>query len=62
MHIGYLWESQIERDHQEDRGIGGWIISYYFEYKTPSNLRHTQFLNEGVKKKSETCIYFNEFI
>jgi hypothetical protein len=26
MHIGYLWESQKERDHQEDEEVGGWII------------------------------------
>jgi hypothetical protein len=26
MHIGYLWESQKERDHYEDQGRGWWII------------------------------------
>jgi hypothetical protein len=26
MHIGYWWEIQKERGHQEDRDIGGWII------------------------------------
>jgi hypothetical protein len=26
MHIGYLWESQIERDHWEVQGVGRWII------------------------------------
>jgi hypothetical protein len=23
---GYGWESQKERDHQEDQDVGGWII------------------------------------
>jgi hypothetical protein len=26
MHIRYLWESQKERDHWEDQGVGGWTI------------------------------------
>jgi hypothetical protein len=26
MHIEYLWESQAERDQQEDQDVGGWII------------------------------------
>jgi hypothetical protein len=26
MYVGYWWESQKERDHQEDEDIGGWII------------------------------------
>jgi hypothetical protein len=26
MHIGYWWESQKERNHQEDQNIGGWAI------------------------------------
>jgi hypothetical protein len=26
MHIGYLWESQKERDHWEDQNVGEWII------------------------------------
>jgi hypothetical protein len=26
MHIGYLWESQKERDHWEDQDVGGWTI------------------------------------
>jgi hypothetical protein len=25
-HIGYWWESQKERDHEEDQDVGGWII------------------------------------
>jgi hypothetical protein len=26
MHVGYWWESQKEKDHQEDQEVGGWII------------------------------------
>jgi hypothetical protein len=26
MHVGYWWESQKERDHQEDRDVEGLII------------------------------------
>jgi hypothetical protein len=26
MHIGYCWEIQMERDHCEAQGIGGWTI------------------------------------
>jgi hypothetical protein len=26
IHIGYWWESQKEREHQEDEYIGEWII------------------------------------
>jgi hypothetical protein len=26
MHIRYCWENQKKRDHQEEYGIGGWII------------------------------------
>jgi hypothetical protein len=26
MHIGYWWESQKERDHQEDEDVGWWKI------------------------------------
>jgi hypothetical protein len=25
-HIGYWWESQMERDHWEDQDVGGWTI------------------------------------
>jgi hypothetical protein len=25
-HIGYLWESQKERDHWEDQDVGSWIL------------------------------------
>jgi hypothetical protein len=24
--IDYWWESQMERDHQEDQDVGGWVI------------------------------------
>jgi hypothetical protein len=26
MHVGYWWESQMERDHWEDQGADGWTI------------------------------------
>jgi hypothetical protein len=26
LRIGYWWESQRERDHQEDQNVGGWIV------------------------------------
>jgi hypothetical protein len=26
MPVGYSWESQAERDHQEDQNVGGWIL------------------------------------
>jgi hypothetical protein len=26
MHIGYWWESQKERDEEENQGICGWMI------------------------------------
>jgi hypothetical protein len=26
MHRGYWWESQKERDQEEDQVVGGWII------------------------------------
>jgi hypothetical protein len=29
--IDYWWESQRERDHQEDRDVGGWIIGWTLE-------------------------------
>jgi hypothetical protein len=25
-HVDYWWESQRERGHYEDQGVGGWII------------------------------------
>jgi hypothetical protein len=25
MHVGHWWESQKERDHQEDQDVGGWL-------------------------------------
>jgi hypothetical protein len=30
MHIGYRWESQKEKDNEEDLDIGGWIILRWF--------------------------------
>jgi hypothetical protein len=28
MHIGYWWESQMERDHREDQDVGGrWVVN-----------------------------------
>jgi hypothetical protein len=34
MHIEYLWESQNERDHWEDKDIGGWtILKWILEYR-----------------------------
>jgi hypothetical protein len=26
IHIGFWWENQKEREHQEDLELGGWII------------------------------------
>jgi hypothetical protein len=26
IHIGYLWENQKERDHQEEQDVDRWII------------------------------------
>jgi hypothetical protein len=26
MNMGYWWENQKERDHAEDKDVGGWII------------------------------------
>jgi hypothetical protein len=26
MHIGYWWESQMDKDHLEDQGVGGWTM------------------------------------
>jgi hypothetical protein len=26
IHIGYYWESQMEREHREDQGLGGFSI------------------------------------
>jgi hypothetical protein len=26
MRVGYWWESQKERDHEEDKDVGGWTI------------------------------------
>jgi hypothetical protein len=28
-HIGYRWESQKKRDHQEGQYVGGWILLKY---------------------------------
>jgi hypothetical protein len=33
MHIGYWWESQMERDHWEGQGIGGWTILKYILHR-----------------------------
>jgi hypothetical protein len=30
MHIGYWWESQKERDHQENLAVGEWIVLNWF--------------------------------
>jgi hypothetical protein len=26
MYIGYWWENRKERDHKEDKDVGGWAI------------------------------------
>jgi hypothetical protein len=26
LRVGYCWESQKEREHQEEKVVGGWII------------------------------------
>jgi hypothetical protein len=26
MHVGYWWESQMERENWEDQGVRGWTI------------------------------------
>jgi hypothetical protein len=26
MHVGYSWEFQRDRDHDEDKNVGKWII------------------------------------
>jgi hypothetical protein len=31
-HVGYWWESQKKRDHQEDQDVGGWTkLKYILE-------------------------------
>jgi hypothetical protein len=30
MHIGYWWESQMERDHWEDQDVYGWTILKWY--------------------------------
>jgi hypothetical protein len=62
-----LTELVTVRSETQDSANGSDILEilqlpYYSEYKTPSNLRHIQFLNEGFMKKLERCIYFSEFI
>jgi hypothetical protein len=27
MHVGYWWENQKEKDHWDDRDLGGWTIA-----------------------------------
>jgi hypothetical protein len=34
------------------------LTTYYLEYKTPSNLRSIQFLNEVFKKELDRRTYF----
>jgi hypothetical protein len=34
VHIGYWWETQKERDHQEDQDVSGWIILKWIVMET----------------------------
>jgi hypothetical protein len=59
MHIGYWWESQKERSHSEDQGVGGWAMLKWILEKTRSakRSRYGQMTGEEkayfVKKETE---------